>query len=78
MHVSPRRVAVATNVPWLATGWRAVIVRGRRLVWQGTIAARGGATVRVRRSYEDWFGTETLSVRSVPRRGEACRVAAAA
>ena len=59
-----------------ATQWRVVIVRERRLAWQGVVRAARRSTVRVRRSYPDWFGTETVVVRAVARHGEACRASA--
>lgn len=59
-----------------ATRWRVVILRERRLAWRGTVHARRGSTIRVRRSYRDWFGAETVTVRAVALRGEACRATA--
>lgn len=59
-----------------ATRWRLVIVRERRLAWQGTVWTRARSSARIRRSYVDWFGEETVAVRAVARRGEACRATA--
>ena len=50
-----------------ATQWRVVIVRERRLAWQGTVRTPRRSTARVRRSYADWFGTDTVTVRAVVR-----------
>ena len=59
-----------------ATQWRVVMIRERRLVWQGTLRTRRRATARLRREYVDWFGTDTVSIRAVARRGETCRATA--
>jgi hypothetical protein len=59
-----------------ATGWRVVIVRERRLLWQGTVLTARRSTARVRRSAADWFGSDAVAVRAVSRRGEACRATA--
>lgn len=61
-----------------ATTWRVVLLHERRLVWRGAVRTPARSAARVRRTYADWFGSDTVTVRAVAGRGELCRATATA
>ena len=59
-----------------ATQWTVVVLRERRIAWRGTVRTARGGSVKIRRSFQDWFGTDTVAVRATARGGETCSAAA--
>ena len=57
--------------------WTVVIVHERQLVFRGSLStSRGSGALSVRRTIQDWFGEDALSVRATGPGGETCRVSA--
>ena len=57
--------------------WTIVIVHERQLVFRGSLrTSQGSGTLSVRRTIQDWFGEDALSVRATGPGGETCRVSA--
>ena len=53
--------------------WSLVILRERRIVFRGTVRSSGGArTVDVRRTIDDWPGTDVVVARASARGGQSC------
>jgi hypothetical protein len=59
------------------SSWRVTLAQEGRVVWRGTIRARGGSgQVRLERRVRDLAGADRVSVRALGPRGVACRAAA--
>ena len=57
--------------------WTVVVLRERRIVFRGTVRAGGrGRAVDVRRTVEDWPGTNAIVVRASTRSGQSCQATA--
>lgn len=57
--------------------WLVVIVHERRLAFRGRVrAGRSSGTVSLRRTLDDFFGRDTVSVRATGPRGATCRASA--
>jgi hypothetical protein len=57
--------------------WTVVIVHERRLAFRGRLrASRGSVRITLRRTLDDLFGRDTVSVRATGPRGATCRVTA--
>jgi hypothetical protein len=56
--------------------WRVILLHERRIAFRGTLRARGGGSVELRRTVRDWFGTDTVVARATGPRAETCRVSA--
>ena len=57
--------------------WSVILLRERRIAFRGDIRARkGNREVRLRRSFDDWFGRDSIVVRASGPRAETCRVSA--
>jgi hypothetical protein len=59
-----------------STRWKIVVLHERRIAWRGGARTGPRRSLRLRRTVADWFGSETVAVRAVSRRGEACRASA--
>ena len=58
--------------------WNVILLRERRIVFRGVVRARnGGREVRLRRTFDDWFGRDSIVIRASGPRAETCRVSAA-
>jgi hypothetical protein len=57
--------------------WMVVIVHERQLVFRGSLrTSQGSGTLSVRRTIQDWFGEDALSVRATGPGGETCGASA--
>ena len=58
--------------------WNVILLRERRIAFRGVIRAREGSReVRLRRTFDDWFGRDSIVIRASGPRAETCRVSAA-
>jgi hypothetical protein len=58
--------------------WNMIPLRERRIVFRGVVRARnGGSEARLRRTFDDWFGRDSIVIRASGPRAETCRVSAA-
>jgi hypothetical protein len=58
--------------------WNVILLRERRIVFRGVVRARnGGREARLRRTFDDWFGRDSIVIRASGPRAETCRVSAA-
>jgi hypothetical protein len=61
-----------------ATAWSVIVLHERRVAFRGVIRARGGSrSARLRRTFADLFGRDSVVVRASGPRLESCRVSAA-
>jgi hypothetical protein len=57
--------------------WLVVVVHERRLAFRGRLAtSRSSGTIRLRRTFPDLFGEDTVHVRASGPRGASCRASA--
>jgi hypothetical protein len=56
--------------------WRVVFVHERRVAWRGTVRTSSGGSFRVRRSYADYEGADTVTARATGPRGVTCSASA--
>ena len=58
--------------------WNVILLRERRIAFRGVIRARNGnREVRLRRTFDDWFGRDSIVIRASGPRAETCRVSLA-
>jgi 2-methylaconitate cis-trans-isomerase PrpF len=58
--------------------WTVILLRERRIAFRGVIHAREGSReARLRRTFDDWFGRDSIVIRASGPRAETCRVSAA-
>ena len=58
--------------------WNVILLRERRIVFRGVVRAHEGSReVRLRRTFEDWFGRDSIVIRASGPRAETCRFTAA-
>lgn len=56
--------------------WRIVLVHERRVAWKGTVRARSGGSIRLRRMLPDLPGADSVTARAWGPNGIGCRAAA--
>ena len=57
--------------------WSVILLRERRIVFRGVVRARKNSReVRLRRTFDDWFGRDSIVIRASGPRAETCRVSA--
>jgi hypothetical protein len=58
--------------------WNVILLHERRIVFRGVVRTRNGRReVRLRRTFDDWFGRDSIVIRASGPRAETCRVSAA-
>lgn len=58
--------------------WNVILLRERRIVFRGVVRAREGSReVKLRRTFDDWFGRDSIVIRASGPRAETCRFTAA-
>jgi hypothetical protein len=57
--------------------WAVILLHERRIAFRGTLRARNGGALELRRTVPDWPGLDTIAVRAAGPDRETCRVSAA-
>lgn len=56
--------------------WRVVLIHERRVAWRGTVRTSSSGSFRVRRSYDDYEGADSVTARATGPRGLTCTASA--
>lgn len=73
------RIRVELEVDSSRSGvvWRVVVLHERNVVFQGSARTTApSGSFELRRSVQDWWGTEQITARATSRAGEVCRASA--
>jgi hypothetical protein len=58
--------------------WKVILLRERRIVFRGIVRApKNSREAKLRRSFDDWLGRDSVVIRATGPRTETCRITAA-
>jgi hypothetical protein len=80
LRADRRKIRVELEIEGRQRGaaWNVILLRERRIVFRGVVRARNGSReARLRRTFDDWFGRDSIVIRASGPRAETCRVSAA-
>ena len=76
-HDGTIRVELEIEGDRAGSRWTVILLHERRIAFRGTLRARDGGSVKLRRTLPDWPGSDTVVARAAGPQRETCRVSAA-
>ena len=70
------RVELEIETSRRGSRWTVILLHERRIAFRGTLRARGGGSLKLRRTVPDWLGSDAVAARATGSGGETCRVSA--